>query len=49
MLTILQYVVKQRTSLGFLLATRAEADTSCNNVMKLNISQENFSNLILKY
>jgi len=48
MLTIWQFVVKQRTSLGFPLATRAEAGAP-NNLMKLNVSQENFSNLMLKY
>jgi len=37
-LTILQYVVKQRTSLGFPLATGLEHH---NNLMKLNVSQEN--------
>ena len=50
-LTVLQYVVKQRTSLGLPLATRTDRGW-CTIIilmkLKFNVSQKNFSNLMLK-
>jgi len=40
MLTILQYVVKQRTGLGFRWQPEQRL-AHHNNLMKLNVSQEN--------
>jgi len=45
--TILQYVIKQRTSLGFPLEPEQRL-AHHNNLMKLDVGQENFSNLMLK-
>ena len=48
MFTILQYVVKQSTSLGFHWQPEQRL-AHHNNLMKLNVSQENFSKLMLTY